>query len=71
MTYLAPILIVFSLVCLTAPDGNPVWVTREAVISVGNAADCAKGSNAKIGLNQGTLCVQETPQQVLKKLEEK
>ena len=71
MKYLAPILTLFGLVCLTAPDGNGVWITREQIVTVGHAADCGKGANAKLGLSQGTMCVQETPQQVIKKLDDK
>lgn len=71
MSYLAPILVVTSIVmaCFTAPDGNGVWVAPNEVQSVSHANDCAPGAHSKITLSQGSLCVQETPQQVLKILD--
>ena len=69
MKYLAPIFTVFGLVCFTAPDGQGVWLQSEQIVSVGHAADCGGGSNAKISSTQGSFCVHETPQEALKKLD--
>jgi hypothetical protein len=65
MKYLAPILLAISvaMACFTDPQGLGVWVERGQVVSVQHSIDCAKGSNTKI--------VTETPQQVLKRLEDK
>lgn len=71
MTYLAPILILVSLVlaCFTAPDGQGVWITPNEVVTVSHAHACAAGAQAEISTSNGQhLCVQETPQQVLKVL---
>lgn len=73
MNFLAPTLLMISLVlaCFTDPQGLGVWVSKSEVVAVLHATDCAKGANTKIITSSSTsLCVQETPQQVLKLLEE-
>jgi hypothetical protein len=72
MTYGAPLLLLISLVmaCFTSPDGLGIWVSKTEVIAVLHAADCAKGANTKILTTSGSLCVQESPQQVLKLLDD-
>jgi hypothetical protein len=71
MSYIAPLLLLTSLAmaCFTAPDGNGVWVAPNEVVSVTHGSDCVIGAHTKITLSQGSLCVQETPQQVLKVLD--
>ena len=71
MNVLAPFLVMISvaLACFTAPDGNGVWVNASEVVSVSHGLDCAVGSHSKIQTSNGYICVQETPQQVLKVLE--
>lgn len=73
MKILAPILLAVSIVmaCFTDPQGLGVWVERGQVVSVQHSVDCAKGAKTKIVTGQGSLCVQETPQQVLKTLDDK
>lgn len=71
MNILAPLLLVLSIAmaCFTDPQGLGIWVSREQVVSVQhNSGDCAKGSKSKIVTGSGSLCVQETPQQILKTL---
>jgi hypothetical protein len=72
MSYFAPVLLMISLVlaCFTDPQGLGIWVSRSEVVAVLHATDCAKGANTKIITSSGSLCVQETPQQVLKLLED-
>lgn len=72
MSYLAPTLLVISLAlaCFTDPTGLGVWVAKSEVVAVLHATDCVKGANTKIITSSGSLCVQETPQQVLKLLDD-
>jgi hypothetical protein len=73
MHFIAPALVLFSMVCLTVPNsGHGVWLSKDQIVSILHGEhDCAKGANAKVTLGNGTFaCVQETPQQVLKKLDE-
>ncbi len=71
MQFFAPTLVVISLVmaCFTAPDGNGVWVDPHAILSVTHSNDGAPGSNAKISTSNGTFFVHETPQEILKIIE--
>lgn len=72
MKVLAPMLIVFALAlaCFTDPEGLGIWVARAEVVAVLHAKDCAAPAKTKIITSSGMLCVQETPQQVLKVLED-
>lgn len=72
MKILAPILVVFALAlaCFTDPEGLGIWVARAEVVAVLHAKDCAPGAHTKIVTSSGMLCVQESPQQVLKVLED-
>lgn len=72
MNIIAPFLVVVSLTlaCFTDPQGLGIWVSRSEVVAVLHAVDCAPGARTKIMTSSGSLCVQETPQQVLKALEE-
>lgn len=70
MKYLAPALLVFSMVCLTDPNGFGVWIERNQIVSVAHPIDCTKGANAKVSLGNGTFfCVQETIKDALIKLD--
>lgn len=72
MKILAPILLLISLTmaCFTDPQGQGVWVSRSEVVSVLHAVACDKRASTQIITVSGVLCVKETPQEVLKKLDE-
>ncbi len=72
MKYLAPMLVLYSMVCLTDPQGFAVWIDRQQVVSVSRSVDCAPAANAKISTGNGTfLCVRETVQQAVAKFDPK
>jgi hypothetical protein len=71
MKFLAPLLVLFSLVCLTSPDGQAVWVAREQVVTVGPNRECTPAAKATLLLSNGSiLCVRETVPEAHAKLEE-
>ena len=61
--------IVCALVLLTTPDGKPVWIETEHIVSVRrNHTHCAPNSNALLRLDSNSsLCVIETPEQIYEK----
>jgi ABC-type hemin transport system ATPase subunit len=66
---LAALLLAFA--CFADPSQQGIWVASSQVVTVlHDAGDCAKGSHTKIVMVAGTVCVRETPQQVLKALED-
>lgn len=70
MKYLAPLMVVFSMVCLTDPSGFAVWVERNQVVSVTHPIDCTKDAHAKVSTGNGTFfCVQESVKDALSKLD--
>jgi len=72
MKFVAPALILFSMVCLTAPNGvHGIWVQKDQIVSILHAEGCPDTTNTKVTLGNGTsVCVRETPSEVLKKVEE-
>jgi len=68
MKYLAPILLLFSLIGLTDPMGLRVWVQRDQITSVTPATSCGANANSKVNTGDTFLCVRETVQQVVDKL---
>lgn len=72
MKYLAPILVLGSLLCLTSPDGAAMWLQREHIVSILRpTGDCAPGSQTKITMvNGNTVCVSEDRKIVVKRVEE-
>lgn len=73
MTYAAPILVIFalSMACFTDPQGVfSIWIAKPAVVSVIHSVDCAKGAHTKITTASGSICVRETPEEVVKRLDE-
>ena len=71
MKYLAPILLVYGLVCLTSPDGFGVWLEKSQIVSILRpVSDCAAGAQAKVTMGNGTVvCVSEDRNTVVKKIE--
>lgn len=60
-----------AFVCFADPTAQGMWIASSQVVTVlHNAGDCAKGSNTKVVTVAGSYCVRETPQQVLKALED-
>lgn len=73
MTYLAPLLLLLSLMCLTSPDGFGIWLQKDQVVSILHPADgeCTPGAKAKVTLGNGTsVCVQEDRKAIVKKMGE-
>jgi len=70
MKYLAPLFVVFGLVCFTDPQGMDVWVSRSEIVTVLHPVDCDKRANSKIITSNGFLCVQEKPREIIKAIEE-
>jgi hypothetical protein len=73
MKFLAPALVIFSLVCLTGPDGFAVWISTEQVVSVLHPTkdECAAGSKAKVTFGNGAaVCVLEERKAIVDKLNE-
>lgn len=72
MKFIAPILVLYSLVCLTSPDGFGVWLEKNQIVSVLRpVGDCAPGSQTKVTLGNGTsVCVSESRKDVVKKIED-
>lgn len=70
MKIIAPMLVLYSLLCLTAPDGSAVWLDAHQIVSLLRSHDdCAAGAKTKVTLSNGTIaCVQETQKEVLTKL---
>lgn len=70
MKYLAPLLVVFSLVEFTTPNDHSIWVNRDQVVAVTHAAsyDCKEGSKTKIIYGVSYSCVKETPEEVVNRL---
>lgn len=72
MRFIAPALVMFSLVCLTSPDGFGAWLQKEQIVSILHPVDgdCAPGAKTKVTLSNGTsVCVQEDRKVVVKKVE--
>jgi hypothetical protein len=73
MRLIAPLLILYSMVCLTAPDGvRGIWLQKDQIVSILHGEEeCVKGANTKVTLGNGTsVCVRETPKETLRKIEE-
>lgn len=73
MKIIAPILLLYSLVCLTSPDGFGVWLQKEQIVSIlrPTTSDCAPGSQTKVTMGNGTsVCVSESRKDVVKKIED-
>lgn len=70
MSYVAPILLAFSLVmaCLTDPQGFAVWVAKEQVNSVSRNIEGPANAKSKVETGAGSFFVQESVADVIKKL---
>ena len=67
MKFVIPLL-VFA--CFTTPHGEfGIWVMKSQVVAVEHPLACDAAANAQIVTLSGTVCVKETPQQVLKTLD--
>lgn len=72
MRYIAPLLVLYGLVCLTSPDGAGVWLERNQIVSIVRpVGDCAVGAQTKITLGNGSaVCVSEAIKDVVKKIDD-
>jgi uncharacterized protein YlzI (FlbEa/FlbD family) len=68
MKYLAPFLILFSLISLTDPNGLKVWVAREQITSVLPPTVCGPNAHAKVNTGDTFICVRETVEEVVNRL---
>lgn len=71
MKVIAPLLLVFSLIPFTTPDGNPIYINRDQVvaITVAHSYDCKEGALTKIITSNGYSCVKEILENVRMKLD--
>lgn len=69
MKWLAPLLVLFSLISLTDPTGLRVWIVREQVTSVSPPTSCVESAKSRVNTGDTFFCVRETAQQVVDKLE--
>jgi hypothetical protein len=57
--------------CFTSPHGVlGIWVMKSQVVAVEHPLACSEGAHAQIVTVSCTVCVKETPQQVLKTVEQ-
>jgi hypothetical protein len=65
MKFFAPLCIVFA--CFTSQSANnwAIWLEKSQIVSVQHPTACVEGSGAQIVTAAGTVCVVETPKQVL------
>jgi uncharacterized protein YlzI (FlbEa/FlbD family) len=57
------------LLAFTAPNGTPIHIEHSG-IEVVRAADCAPGGRTEIHASTGTYCVQESVEEVLRRIED-
>ena len=70
MKFLAPALVVFSMVCFTDPNGFGVWVERSQVVTVSHPVGCTPLARTKVELGNGTfVCITETVKEALQRLD--
>lgn len=70
MKYLAPLLVAFSMVCFTDPEGFAVWLDRNQIVSVSHPRDCTAAAQSKVTAANGTFfCIRETIKDALVKLD--
>lgn len=73
MHFIAPALLILSLVCVTSPEGFGIWLQKEQIVSILHPEDgeCHPGAKTKVTLGNGTsVCVREERKAVVKKVEE-
>lgn len=70
MKYLAPALVVFSI--LTDPSGHSIYVARDQVTAIMNPSPliCTQDSHARLLTPSGMLCIAEEPADARHKLED-
>jgi len=69
MRNLAAAVIAFA--CFMDPMERGIWVASSEIVAVlHDVGDCASGSHTKIVTSAGKFCVRETPQEVLKIINE-
>lgn len=72
MKIIAPLLVIYAMMCFTDPDGFAVWIDRQQVVSVARPHDCVHGANAKISTGNGTfVCVREGVREAIDRLDGK
>jgi hypothetical protein len=66
MKWIAPGLLVFA--CFTSPSANnwAIWIDKQQIVSVQHAVGCTEAAGSQLITTNGTVCVVETPKQVLK-----
>jgi trans-2-enoyl-CoA reductase len=65
MKYIAPLCLVFA--CFTSPSSNnwAIWIDKSQIVQVQHPVGCTDAAGAQIVTLAGTVCVVETPKQVL------
>lgn len=57
-----------KLLKFTRPDGRPVWINADAIVSVAEAITSASAINTTIALSDGMQSVRETVDEVVQDL---
>ena len=65
MRFIAPGLMVFA--CFTSPSANnwAIWIEKSQIVDIQHPVGCTEAAGAQIVTSAGTVCVVETPKQVL------
>jgi hypothetical protein len=59
------LIIVLSMIALTALDGSPIWVESSAVVIIRTQShECKAGHGSVIRVGGSGLCVKESPEQI-------
>jgi uncharacterized protein YlzI (FlbEa/FlbD family) len=64
-------LIVFALLILTRPDGQPIWISKDAIalLTRGTHVTCPLPNSSHVQLTSGqSLCVRNSPEDIIKQI---
>jgi hypothetical protein len=70
MKWIAPILLGISLIQFTTPGGKPIWIVPSQVVAVTHPnGECAEPSQSRVVTSYGASCLQETQDEVIRRLQ--
>jgi hypothetical protein len=61
------LVLVYVLACFTSPSAFnwAIWIDTAQIVAVEHPMACVEGAGAQIVTSAGTVCVMETPKQIL------
>lgn len=74
MKLMAPALLAYALIysltmaCFTDPQGFPVWIVKEQIVSVSRNVDGNTSAQTKVTTSSGAVYVRERPEDVAKSI---